>query len=413
MKKAYIVILVALSVIVLSWFLPWLYSIIFPVGVSDPFIAYSPVSRQMIVSETGQEKNPAIYALDAEGKRIPGLYSKEQRDSLLPQIYFTQLMAREQMPDSIDGIELTVPALKHGQWVFTSLPRDINKVQPEVYLMMESMPARIDLEDPKEVFRFRNGRVEFIDMETNGIVEGRTRRFTDIFTERDFRLPVRRASANVTSRKPYDEGYLMVDDRGDIFHLKMQAGRPYMMKIRKPDSIDARQVFIMENVDTRHLGLMTAANDNLYVIEREGYRICPLAVGKVDPTKDRISVVKNMFNWVVKISNSDGARWTVLDSDDYSKLADYNISYSHSVSQVIASYIFPFELSFTAISDCYAFPRISDVSWRAVFLNVVLTLIILVVYRRRRSSGRNIALASVVTLVCGIFSFIPLIIIKD
>ncbi len=413
MKKAYIVILVALSVIVLSWFLPWLYSIIFPVGVSDPFIAYSPVSRQMIVSETGQEKNPAIYALDAEGKRIPGLYSKEQRDSLLPQIYFTQLMAREQMPDSIDGIELTVPALKHGQWVFTSLPRDINKVQPEVYLMMESMPARIDLEDPKEVFRFRNGRVEFIDMETNGIVEGRTRRFTDIFTERDFRLPVRSASANVTSRKPYDEGYLMVDDRGDIFHLKMQAGRPYMMKIRKPDSIDAQHVFIMENVDTRHLGLMTDANDNLYVIEREGYRICPLAVGKVDPTKDRISVVKNMFNWVVKISNSDGARWTVLDSDDYSKLADYNISYSHSVSQVIASYIFPFELSFTAISDCYAFTRISDVSWRAVFLNVVLTLIILVVYRRRRSPGRNIALASVVTLVCGIFSFIPLIIIKD
>lgn len=413
MKKAYIVILVALSVIVLSWFLPWLYSIIFPVGVSDPFIAYSPVSRQMIVSETGQEKNPAIYALDAEGKRIPGLYSKEQRDSLLPQIYFTQLMAREQMPDSIDGIELTVPALKHGQWVFTSLPRDINKVQPEVYLMMESMPARIDLEDPKEVFRFRNGRVEFIDMETNGIVEGRTRRFTDIFTERDFRLPVRSASANVTSRKPYDEGYLMVDDRGDIFHLKMQAGRPYMMKIRKPDSINAQHVFIMENVDTRHLGLMTDANDNLYVIEREGYRICPLAVGKVDPTKDRISVVKNMFNWVVKISNSDGARWTVLDSDDYSKLADYNISYSHSVSQVIASYIFPFELSFTAISDCYAFPRISDVSWRAVFLNVVLALIILVVYRRRRSSGRNMALASVVTLFCGIFSFIPLIIIKD
>ncbi|MDE5916295.1 MAG: DUF4857 domain-containing protein, partial [Duncaniella sp.] len=388
-------------------------SIIFPVGVSDPFIAYSPVSRQMIVSATGHEKNPAIYAIDSDGERVAGLYSKEQRDSLLPQIYFTQLMAREQLPDSIDGIELTVPALKHGQWVFSSLPRDINKVQPEVYLMMESMPARIDLEDPKEVFRFRNGRVEFIDMETNGVVEGRTRRFTDIFNERDFQLPVKSASANVTSRKPYDEGYLMVDNRGDIFHLKMQAGRPYMMKVRKPDSINARHVFIMENVETRHLGLMTDDNDNLYVIEREGYRICPLAVGKVNPAKDRISVVKNLFNWVVKVSNSDGARWTVLDSDDYSKLADYNISYSRSVSQMIASYIFPFELSFTAISDCYAFPRISDVSWHAVFLNIVLALIVLVVYRRRRASGRNTALASGATVIFVIFSFIPLMLIKD
>ncbi|MDE5904648.1 DUF4857 domain-containing protein, partial [Duncaniella sp.] len=151
MKKAYTILLVTLSVIVLSWFLPWLYSLLFPVGASDPFIAYSPISDRMIVSERTGEKESVIYPLDADGVREEGVvYTKEQRDSLLPQLYFTQLVAREQMPDSINGVEITIPLLKHNSWVFTSSPRDINKRFADVYLIMESMPARIDLEDPTE-----------------------------------------------------------------------------------------------------------------------------------------------------------------------------------------------------------------------------------------------------------------------
>ena len=225
MKKAYTILLVALSVVVLSWFLPWLYSLLFPVGTSDPFIAYSPINDRMIVSERTGEKESVIYQLDADGKREEGVaYTKEQRDSLLPQLYFTQLMAREQMPDSINGIEVSIPVLKHNQWVFSSLPRDINKRMADVYLIMESMPARIDLEDPKEVFRFRDGQVEFIEMETNEVNPGRSRRFTEIFNDRGFVLPMKSYSANITSRKPYDEGYLMVDANGSLFHMKMKSG---------------------------------------------------------------------------------------------------------------------------------------------------------------------------------------------
>lgn len=414
MKKAYTVLLVALSIIVLSWFLPWLYWIIFPVGGSDPFIAYSPVSGQMIVSEMGDEKVPLIYALDSEGGRQPGTFTREERDSLLPQIYYTQLMAREALPDTIAGVEVSVPAFKHSQWVFSSIPRDINKVHPEVYMIMESMPARVDLEDPTEVFRFRDGQVQFIDMETNAVNESRSKRFTDIFNDRGFKLPVKSFSANITSRKPYDEGYLMADAAGDLYHLKMQAGRPYLMKVIKPDSVSVAHVFVMENVDNRHLGFMTDDNDNLYIIEREGYRIVPLAVGKVDPEKDRISVVKNLFNMIVKITSPEGVRWTAIDSDDYSRLAGYTAPYNESLTEKIASYIFPYELSFTSVSDCYASPRVEVISWRALFLNAVLALAVFIVVRRRQESTVAGSLAAViVTFMFGIFAFIPMMLIKN
>lgn len=415
MKKAYTILLVALSVIVLSWFLPWLYSLLFPVGTSDPFIAYSPVSNELIVSERSGEKESVIYPLNAAGERREGVvYSKEQRDSLLPQLYFTQLVAREQLPDSISGIEISIPLLKHNQWVFTSSPRDVNKRFADVYLIMESMPARIDLEDPTEVFRFRDGRVEFIEMETNEVNQGRTGRFTEIFNDRGFTLPMKSYSANITSRKPYDEGYLMVDANGDVFHMKMQAGRPYMSKIRKPDSISAAHVFIMENADKGALGFMSDENHNFYLIRRDGYRLCHLPVGKVDPEKDRIAVVKNLFNMIVRISNQDGTRWFAVDSGDYGLLASYAKASEVSPVAKIGSYIFPYALSFTSISDCYATPRIESVSLAALILNVVLAVIIFVVYRRRRSEAIcSAAVASVVTLVFGIFSFIPFMLIKN
>ncbi len=86
-------------------------------GASDPFIAYSPISDRMIVSERTGEKESVIYPLDADGVREEGVvYTKEQRDSLLPQLYFTQLVAREQMPDSINGIEISIPLLKYNSW---------------------------------------------------------------------------------------------------------------------------------------------------------------------------------------------------------------------------------------------------------------------------------------------------------
>lgn len=415
MKKAYTILLVTLSVIVLSWFLPWLYSLLFPVGASDPFIAYSPISDRMIVSERTGEKESVIYPLDADGVREEGVvYTKEQRDSLLPQLYFTQLVAREQMPDSINGIEISIPLLKHNSWVFTSSPRDINKRFADVYLIMESMPARIDLEDPTEVFRFRDGRVEFIEMETNQINQARSKRFTEIFNDRGFTLPVKSFSANIKSRKAYDEGYLMVDDNGDIFHMKMQAGRPYMSKVRKPDSIRAAHVFIMENIDKEAIGLMSDETHNLYLIERDGYRLCQLPVGKVDPEKDRFSVVKNLFNIIVRVSNQDGTRWSALDADDYSLLASYAKTSEKSTVAKIGSYIFPYTLSFTSTSDCYATPRIESFSWAAFVLNAMFALVIFIVYRRRTADAIcRPALASLVTLVFGIFAFIPFIIIRN
>lgn len=411
MKKAYNILLVALGVLVLSWFLPWLYGVVFPVGGSDPFVAWSPVSDRMIVSENGGDK--AIFAVDSTGRPTGETYTREQRDSLLPQIYFTQLMARDAMPDTVAGIEATMANLRHHQWVFSCLPRDVVKVMPEVFPIMESMPVRIDLEDPDRVFRFRDGRVEMIDMATNTVNPKSTHRFTDIFNDRGFEMPMRSFSANITSRKPRDEGYLMVDAAGSVFHMKMQAGRPYMSRLKMPvGTTGAAYVSVMENTDPRHLGVMTDTGNRLYLIEKDGYRICPLEGSRYNPERDRISIVANVFNLIVKVSGKDGTRYTAYDAADNRPLGRYFVENRPAVSQTVAGYIFPYELSFTSIDDSLAKPRFQGWSWHALYLNAVLALLAFIIMRRRRLTPATAVCAAAVTAVCGIFAFIPLLIIK-
>ena len=406
MKKCYITFLSLLSILVLSWFLPWLYSIIFPVGANDPFVAWSPVNNSFIITETA-DGGGNIHGIDNASR-----YTKEERDSLLPQIYYTQLAAREKMPDSIKGYEITIPVFKHSQWVFTSSPRDINKVNAKVYLMMESMPERFELEDPDVVFRVNgNNDVEFIDILSNKTDLGKTRRFNDIFNRNGFKFPIKSASANVTTRKQYDEGYLLADNSGKLYHLKMQAGRPSMVKIDAPDSIIAEHVFIMENADNRHLGLVIDSQNNLYTVEKERHNLVNLPVGKIDPENQKFSIVKNLFNWVVKINEEDGVRWIALDSDNYSVLGEYYRQYPESPILRAASFIFPFQLSFTSVYDCVAKPRFSDFSANAIFLNIILAAAIIVIYRRRNK--KFIAINAVTVLIFGIFAFIPLLIINE
>lgn len=410
MKSAYRIVLMLVSVVVLSWFLPWLYSLFLPEVVSDPFVAYSPVSDTFIVSERDADGEVHIFDIDSAGVSTGAAYTKEQRDSLLPQIYFSQLISRRQLPDSLDGVELTMQAFRRNQWVFTSSPRDINKRKPDVYLIMESMPARFELEDPKEVFRL-DGKVEFVDMATNSVNESRSKKFSRMFSDKGFAYPAKDLSANITARKAYDEGYLLVDADGKVFHMKMQAGRPYMTAVSLPDSVVAEHVFIMENIDNSHLGFVTDKRHNLYVIERDGYRLVHLPVGKFDPSTDRLTVMKNLFNWVVKVNNRESSRWVALDVDGYGLLAEYEVRGVKSTVQTVAEYIFPFELSFTSNSDCYAYPRIGFISGKAIYLNVVLAVAVIVVFRKRTKKYRFIA--GFMTLVFGIFLFIPAMLIKD
>lgn len=395
-----------MAIIGLSWFLPWLYDFLLPVNDSQPFVAYSPVAEKMIFTMR-EDPGSDMTITDLEGN----IYDKDQRDSLLPHQFFPQLMSKGSMPDSIAGREVSMPALRRSQVVFLSNPADINRTRPAVYPMMESIPPRLEFKNPAEVFRM-NGCMEFVDIATNAINTSRSQRFTEALAKAGFRYPMTDCNANVTTRKSYDEGYLMVDAEGDVYHVKQQAGRPYVAKVPKPHpDFKAAKVFIMENFDRSRLGLVIDTNGEMYLLSHEGYALNHLPIGSVDPAQERITLMGNMFNWAFRINSDTETRWRFIDTDSLNLLDSYDYRRPQSTVTEASNYIFPYRLDFTSATDSYVAPRIAGLSWLALPLNTALALLLAAIMRHRSSKRRLLSAAAV--LATGIFSFIPLAIFKD
>ena len=418
MKTFSKIVLYVIAVAVLAWFLPWIYALAFPAPSGEPFCSFSPVNGKWVVSRSVPGEKPVINVYNSNpvnGEQAFHEITRNERDSLVPQLFYKELLAHDKLPDSIAGKAVSAHELRTHELMLNTSPRDIVKRQPGVWLMMESMPERVDLTDADQVFRFTSdGAIEFVDMATNSINTSRSKRFTDTMKKRGFSFPARDLSANVTSRKQHDEGYLMIDNDGKLFHVKQQAGRPYVAAIKMPGGAEASKVFITEEMNRAILGFVTDADNNLYVIEHDGgYQVLPLPVGKVDPRKESILAMGNLFNTAFRFSGTGESRWRAVErtADGYRLLGTYDYNAPRTAAAKVADYIFPFTLTYVSNSDSLAYPRLGRWSWHAIYLNLLLTVILVATWRRRKDGW--LYAGTLCTIVFGIYAFIPFILLKD
>ncbi len=417
MKKLSTILLYILSIAVLSWFLPWLYALLTPTPSAEPFCAFSPVNGQWIISRSAPGEKPQItvaspFSNDPLNENDIRL-TVAMRDSLVPQLYYRQLIAHDLLPDSIAGKETSVHNLRTKEVFFNNSPREINKHTPGVWLMMESMPVRVDLSDPEETFRFTADGIEFIRMADNTVNTDRSCRFTEAMKSRGFTFPAIDLSANISSKKAYDEGYLMTDYDGKLYHVKQQAGRPYVAQFSLPDSVKISKAIIWEESDRSLLGMAVDTDGHPYLLKTDGHLAVRLPAGsiKVNPRSQTLMAMGNLFNITLRLSDSDGTQWLTFDADDLSLAGSLYFPRQKSAAATAARYIFPYTLSFVSVYDSLAYPRISNLSWLALPLNILLAVILMAIGIRRKNCGLKAGAA--VTVIFGIYSFIPFILLHD
>lgn len=407
MKRLSYIFLIFAATLSLAWALPWIYNLLLPDPSQVPFISYSPLSGEFIATEKG--KSWVINPDGSHGRDLP----MRLRDSLLPQQYYVQLSNFGRLPDTILGKEVSPKILKHGNFMFRSSPRDVNKRYADVYMIMESKPPRVEFDDPSEVFRMKDdGTVEFIRIADCSINTERTKEFTKVFADRKFAFPMRDFSANVTTRKPYDAGYLLIDNNGRLYNMLQQGGGPFLKAIALPDSAKATKALVMEDGDGSNIGFATDENGATYAIGAD-YSVHRLDIGSFNPQKDNLLVMGSIFNWIVRIANERQISWQVVDNTNFSRIAELVIPQTESTLETVASYIFPFTIAYDSYNDSFACLRIEDISAKALILNSLLAIAIGVIAYRRRKSPTALITSSVLTLCLGVFVFIPLLTLND
>jgi hypothetical protein len=364
-----------------AWALPALVKKATRVPEHYPFMYYSSLLRELCVIDYSDDETPLSTL---SGKK----FSEAECDSLLPLLNFRQLMADGKLPETIEGIEITPPLLRSKSVVFRYNPEVTRSPATRLHVLFESMPRRVGIEMPDDVFRLGE-RVEFIDCKTNRVNEEKSARFQQALERRGYRFPARWSSGNPNPRKAYDEGYFSLDAAGHLFHLKMVNGKPYVRDTRVDEQVEVAAFSMFEATDKRFYGFLFGKQGDAYILEaRDGkYHPLKLDIAPFDLLRDRMVIMGNLLYWNVSVTTPTGRDYYALKTTTLEQVARHRVAHQPDPWERLSSWIFPFYLTFDDPDSAYLYPRLHFTGrrgWLAHLLPALLVGLLVPNDRRRR-----------------------------
>ncbi len=382
-KLIYTIILTLATSLVLSWAIPSLSKVITSTSERYPFVYYSSLSQRFMIRETIKGK---LVHSDIAGNK----YTREQYDSLTPLLNYKQLVLAGTMPDSILGIEVNPRILMSKTVIWKYTPRDIHRPNIALYLMYESMSGRANLEPPTDVFRLKDS-IAFIDKLSNKINHEKSQLFRQRMEEEGFQFPARQVWGNLSARKPYDEGYFVLDNQAQLFHLKMVNGRPYVRNTKAGEQINIAYFDVLEVADKSIYGFILDKNGCLYTLNTDGYGISKFDIPSIAIDKDEIMLMGNLFYKMVNITTPNNCTYHVVDAQSLQQHdKPYSIAARSNLWETTASYLFPIYINLNSKYTDYIQPELKNDLKPAFFVSIFIAVIYMLFTRKKKILAQRI-----------------------
>lgn len=342
MKRFSTIFFYTMVALLLLWQLPWCYNFFVTKPYKAPFTLYSGIIGDFVMVEH-QEKG--MVRKDRMGNR----YTQAAFDSIMPTLYIKQLVADGRFPDSLYGVPVTPKELYQDNLTFRTSPSDISRPEIGLYPLLESQSGRVELEMPDDLFRFTSEGMEFVEIKQNKVIEEKSRRFTESLQAHGFRFPAQAVSGNPSVKKEYDEGYLVIDDAAQLFHLKMIQGEPYVHRVTLPDGLQPSYVYQTEFKNRKILGFVIGEDHQFYVLKMAGYVLAKLPIRAYNPRTDYLIILGNRFDWTVRVVSDDQDEYYAVDGETFALIKQMTLPVEHERL---------WGIHFTSPKDKWIYPRL-------------------------------------------------------
>ncbi|WP_430933322.1 DUF4857 domain-containing protein [Saccharicrinis sp. 156] len=396
--------IIILSTLLLAWIIPGIYHLMTDKSMDLPFACYSSVEKAFCTIDVRGKHNTV-----RKNVNTGMIYTQSEFDSILPMFYIKQLLSDTRFPESINGKAVNGKEARKKIFYLSYNPTEKRSPGIPLYSLLESSSGRVKLKMPGDVFRI-NSKIEFIDPETNMVIRKKSDLFMKAFVHSDFVFPAREVYGSSFTRKAYDEGYLILDNIGQVFHLKMVRGKPMLKNIGLPKDMKVAYIVRMEPEDKSFYAFMFDDQNRMYLITTDGYRIQELKTPKFDLDTDRLTVMANPLFWTVSVISSLGKESYALEAQSKQLVDSISLMLPPSTDYVL-SYGLPFEISFTSPNSKYVSPIIHFAKVGVLVTNVLFTILYcFLMYYRQKPYG---IYSLIWIMLTGFFGFIPALIITD
>lgn len=323
---------------VLACLVPALYRLLTAKPERTPFTLYSCTVHDF--TELYQDDGREYKFIDRAGA-VHG-------DEVQPLFYASILAAKGALPDTLEGRAVTLEEIERNNLFLSTDPRDVNKVVPTVYPLMESVPVHLELQDPEEALVVRKNRLCIYQMGSNTLLEEKTEKLNTDLLARGFVFPAKLLDGNPTDRKDHDEGYLLTDAENHLFRILQTDGEIRVDRFPAADSLRVKFLKIMEFENRATLGLLVTGDGHIAMLRPDG----TVTVTEVpfDPRKEDFLLIGDLFYYTVKTATAAGEHFWALRADDFSLVDRMDRPYEQH-------WTLP-SLRFTAPTDSYVKPRL-------------------------------------------------------
>lgn len=397
--------LIILSTLLLAWLLPHLFHIVTDSAKEGRFLYYSSVNQSFCTTTTDKESNKNIHKDIKTGQT----YSRKAFDSILPLLFYRQLLAEGRMPDSINSRYVDKSLLSKKSFFFRYRPKDKNKAQIPLYPLFESQSGRVNLEMPIDVFRI-NKAIEFIIPETNKIDIEKSNRFMQAFEKENFAFPPKIVAGTPSARKSYDEGYILADRGNTLFHFKMVKNEPFLKKIPTSSPLVLEHIVTQEPDDRSFYAFLFAKSGETYVLNAPNYKLQLLPIEKVNWNKESVTIFGNIWYWTIRIFSAEEEKAFAIDSQT-KELVDEHRFEVDNAPHFLKKHLFPFELSWKNSYTRFITPKVEAGSFIVFLSNIFLVLLLFVIGRLKKLKIDIFELFWVA--ITGIFGFIPILLFAE
>lgn len=399
--------LVILGTLLLSCYLPDLYEYLFLHTQRPSFVLYSEVAQTFVQTRMENEK---LLRETVDGKRQ---FTENEFDSILPTFYVRQLAADGKLPDTLLGKAISMPLIRNTNFTHRFDPTGLNRKPPHAYQLLESAPARVGLSPAEDLFVFRGKDILFFNSKTHDIDEAKSKLFQKAFDRVQITGNIVRSVGDGNARKEYDEGYLLLDEAGHLFHFKQVKGRPYLVQI-KTDKLPSPilHMDLCGFADREKLAYVQTTDGALYMLSNHAYKFLKLDLPPIDHRHDEWMAIGNMFYTTYHIARGSQVDFVAVETETGRRVADYTEIFPASISEKTEAILFPFRLTFTNDADPQVYPRWE---WGSPYslLVALLCVIIYVIWRGRHLGRKRIAAHVLFIFIAGIYGWITLMLLSS
>lgn len=251
------------------------------------------------------------------GIKDKNIFDRITYESYLPFVYWRNLDIQAKLPLKIDDKIFDKKTIKYSRLGFSYNPIMLKEQEVKLYPLFNPNKSKGMIKFPEEVFAITKNKAEVYDYD-NGLNKKLSGDLTQKLVKSNFEYPALNIWGKSTNMKPYDKGYLVKDNKNQLFNIRRLNNNILVDKVLYPKGIELVFIKISENKQKLLSGYAIDKNSNFYLLTWN-FEFVKLDLPKFDYQNMKLKLISNPMNYLIRYDDTNHYYGVVFDKS-YQKI---------------------------------------------------------------------------------------------